>query len=324
MWLVADIGGTHSRFMMVDRKGRPSVIQDVFSGDVSSLEEAIAMFLAPLGAVHLEGACFALAGPVVADACQLTALPWPRIETQQLCHRFRWKHVWLINDMMAHAMQLAHLNRKYLHVLHGKQADPGHQALLIPGTGLGEAFLCWDGKQYHPVACEGGNCYLAPGRDIEIAFWHFMQRHLGHTVYNTVLGGNGMCWLYDFFLEQGRPADPELISLSKTQLAMGITERGIGMRQGICFDVVQAYITLLIREMTHCALKYASMGGVVIGGAILTKLLPLLRDQRVGEQFALHPTHSWWLQQIPIYWMDTQHSGVHGAAIYLRQHQMNA
>ncbi len=56
-------------------------------------------------------------------------------------------------------------------------SPPRHQgniAVIAAGTGLGEAFLYRDGKQYHPIASEGRQADFAPRTDQEIELLRYL------------------------------------------------------------------------------------------------------------------------------------------------------
>src|SRR2546426_12659342 len=72
----------------------------------------------------------------------------------------------------------------------------GHAALIAAGTGLGEAFLYWDGRRYHPMASEGGHADFAPQSDEEIALLKYLRTQIGHVSYERILSGPGLVVLY--------------------------------------------------------------------------------------------------------------------------------
>ncbi len=318
MWLVADIGGTHSRLMVADATGHLSQGMDLLSRSFASFDEVLtAFFSANRLAEHIEGVCLALAGPIVAESCQLTALEWPPITAEHLRTRWGWSQVLLLNDMVAHAWNLTRPAGSHIQLLHGENIQSGHRVLLIPGTGLGEAFLYWDGKAYHPIASEGGHCSLAPKTEQEVLLWTFMYQRYGEMSYNTLLGGQGMCLLYDFFVEQGQTKDALVEAKPQAQKAEEITERGLCLEKGICAEVLQGYLSLLVQEMVHCAFKHSPQGGILLSGNVLKKILSLLKTTSFRREFVHHRTHAAWLENIPIYWMDYRDSGIRGAASYL-------
>src|SRR5690606_4205939 len=79
----------------------------------------------------------------------------------------------------------------------------GNQAIISIGTGLGEAFLFWDGHRHIPCGTEGGHCDFAPLIEEDIALWHYLKnRFTGHISYERLLSGPGIVLLYDYLCQQ--------------------------------------------------------------------------------------------------------------------------
>ena len=51
----------------------------------------------------------------------------------------------------------------------------GNQAVIAPGTGLGEAGLFWDGTSHLVFACEGGHTDFAPQGELQIELLRFLS-----------------------------------------------------------------------------------------------------------------------------------------------------
>ena len=72
----------------------------------------------------------------------------PALEWNALCPS--WSHLYRIVADDLHTLNV------------GQPAPGGAMAVVAPGTGLGEAFLTWDGSPYRPHASEGGHADFAP------------------------------------------------------------------------------------------------------------------------------------------------------------------
>jgi glucokinase len=71
----------------------------------------------------------------------------------------------LINDLEASAWGIGALSGADLVPLnHVSGPAIGNQAVIAPGTGLGEAGLFWDGSRHHVFACEGGHTDFGSAR----------------------------------------------------------------------------------------------------------------------------------------------------------------
>ena len=112
-------------------------------------------------------AVFGVAGPVVNGQATITNLPWP-IDQAELREKLKLKSVILLNDVEAAAQGVPLLKPADLHCLNkGEPVPGGTKAVIAPGTGLGEAFLTWDGAHYRAHASEGGHTDFAPSNPLE-------------------------------------------------------------------------------------------------------------------------------------------------------------
>jgi glucokinase len=73
------------------------------------------------------------------------------------------KRVSLLDDLHDIAYAVPHLRPEETVVVNaGKPIEKSAIAVLAPGTGLGEAFLIWDGQTYIACSSEGGHADFAP------------------------------------------------------------------------------------------------------------------------------------------------------------------
>src|SRR3984893_11364420 len=150
MILAGYIGGTNARLAyfqpqnaslrLVSERGVPSQRH-------SDLGEIVTKFLDDSG-VRPEVACFGIAGPVHNGRVETSNLPWI-VEQSRLAKQIHLPATFLINDLEANAWGIGALSPHDLVPLDhvepsvGKQAV-GNQAVIAPGTGLGEAGLFWN------------------------------------------------------------------------------------------------------------------------------------------------------------------------------------
>ncbi|HEY2135586.1 MAG TPA: glucokinase, partial [Xanthobacteraceae bacterium] len=103
--LLADIGGSTTRFAVCERGGRPDCVMVVDNETVSGPEAAIRRYLGKTG-LRPQSAVLAVAGPVDGDDIRLTNRPW-RFNLRQVGERFGIARVHAINDFEAVAHALA-------------------------------------------------------------------------------------------------------------------------------------------------------------------------------------------------------------------------
>jgi glucokinase len=285
MILAGDIGGTKTVLALFqDMAGDLHPLRDATyaSQDYASLEEILEQFLAPEAGLHLQAACFGVAGPVVEGKSTTTNLPWSMTETE-LAEAIGSAPVRLLNDLEATAYGMLILPSESFAILNPGAASPprGNIAVIAAGTGLGEAILHWDGQQFHVIATEGGHASFAPQTDVEIALLQYLREmHGGHVSYERILSGPGLVDLYTFLrLYRGQP-EPEWLAqdLQAEDPSPVISRHGLAGDDAVCIETLDWFASIYGAEASNLALKCMSVGGVLIGGGIAPQLLPVLQN----------------------------------------------
>src|SRR5271169_3409549 len=204
MILAGDIGGTNARlaYFQAQNGSLQLISERVFpSRDYSELGEIVSKFLDD-SATRPEVACFGIAGPVHNGRVETSNLPWI-IEQSRLAKQIRLPATLLINDLEASAWGIEALSAQDLVSLNQVVPSDGNQAVIAPGTGLGEAGLFWNGSQHEVFACEGGHVDFAPQGDLQIELLRFLASRYEHVSYERILSGPGLVNVYEFLREKG-------------------------------------------------------------------------------------------------------------------------
>lgn len=308
MILAGDTGGTKTVLALFDPSGK-SVREHIFPcAEFPSLEAIIDRF-AP---GPIEGACFGVAGPVVAGTAKITNLPW--VINERVLSAKLGAPVKLLNDLQATALGTLTLPAEGFSVLQAQATASIHGtiAVLAPGTGLGEATLVHDGKRYVALPSEGGHADWAPGTDEELELWRFLrQRHGAHVSVERVLCGNGLGDIYDFC----RKDAPELAHTGDRNAA--IAKAGLAGSDPHAARGLALFAELIGAEAGNLALRGLASGGVVIGGGIPPKILPALQSGRLVARFAEKGRFASWLQTLGVRVALEPRAALLGAAHYV-------
>ena len=150
MLLAGDTGGTKTNLALFrdEENWREPINEATFqSGDYPSLEALVQDYLAQQK-VSIDHASFGVAGPVMDGHATITNLPW-KMDEKTLQDELHIPSVSLLNDLDAIAHAVPHLDQRDVATINVGQAKPGGAiAVIAPGTGLGEAFLTWNGTAY--------------------------------------------------------------------------------------------------------------------------------------------------------------------------------
>jgi glucokinase len=319
MILAGDIGGTKTLLGLFDREKsiKAPIRQKTFpSQKYSRLETIIAEFLAD-DPVKPTAACFAVAGPVREGNAQITNLPWV-IAAESICQAFEIPVVHLMNDVQATAAAIPFMDREDLAAIRTGVPDPhGTVAVIAPGTGLGEAYLTWNGQRYLAYPSEGGHASFAPGSDLEVELLTYLYPRFGHLSFERVGSGSGIPNLYGFFRDTGRYPEPDWL---KRELEAAedptpvIMVAGYNRRAEICTATFDLFMKILGGEIGNMALKLMATGGIYLGGGISPRILDRLREEEFLETISRKGRFKKLLDSIPVYVILDPEVTLHGAA----------
>jgi glucokinase len=311
MILAGDIGGTNARLACFEpQKGHLRLISErVFpSREYGGLGEIVSKFLQD-EAAKPEIACFGIAGPVHHGRVETSNLPWV-IEQSRLAKQIELPATLLINDLEANAWGIGALSPQDLITLNAGEPSVGNQAVIAPGTGLGEAGLFWNGRQHQVFACEGGHADFAPQGDLQIELLRFLAGRFGHVSYERVLSGPGLVNVYEFLRGKGcdgADLGPEASAAAISQAALSGADR-------LAEQALDLWISVYGAEAGNLALKAMATGGVFLGGGISPKILPKLTGPEFMRAFLdkgrLRPL----LEGIPVQVITNDKAGLLGAA----------
>jgi glucokinase len=269
--LVADVGGTHIRFGIVDRPAAlPRELRTFTCAEFSSPEAAIAAYLDASGAKP-RAACLAVAGPVSDNVCRLTNLSW-EISGARLAQRFAFAPALVVNDFAALALGVPHLAPEELISIGGGAALAGQPVAVVgPGTGLGTATLIAVDGNWLALPGEGGHTGLAPMAEPEAEAIRRIRARLGSRLSTEeILSGRGLALLAESFAELGGKRAQELKPADVVE--QGLREPPTGVFR----QTLECFCELLGSYAGDFALQVGARGGVVIGGGIAPRLLSIL------------------------------------------------
>lgn len=321
MLLAGDIGGTKTVLALFKEASaaefeRAPIHKAVYpSGDFTSLEAIIKEFLKDLD-VSLSGASFGVAGPVVNQQAEITNLDWI-IDAGNIQNAFGANTI-LLNDLEAIANAVPHLGHAELVTLHKGKPEPfGAKAVIAPGTGLGEAFLVWDGQKYESYPSEGGHAAFAPTSFYQLDLLTYWLKKFDHVSYERLCSGIGIPNIYEYLRECGDYDEPAWLRQKLATVADQtpvIINTAIAGDVSICADTLTFFVEILGGEAANLALKVLATGGVYIGGGIPPRILPQLQTSRFMDVFRHKGRFSEMMADIPVYVIRNPNVALYGAA----------
>ena len=286
MLLAGDVGGTKTSLAIIspERDPRnPLAETTVTSGGHPSLAAAVQPFLDSVPH-RVTRAALGIAGPVVDGRVTATNLPW-QVDAAALERELGLEQVWLLNDLQALAYSVPLLDGDELVTLRSGSPDArGAIAIIAPGTGLGEAFLVWDGTRYRAYPSEGGHCDFAPANDLQADLYRYLAAQYGHVSNERVCSGRGMPNLYAFLKDRGHAPEPDWLRdevADASDPTPIIVDRALEAAPGadLCVATLDLFVDILAAEAGNLALKIVSTGGIYLGGGIPPRILPKLQSE---------------------------------------------
>jgi len=314
--LVGDVGGTKTRLALYEdsaRSRRPAgrrgdavrLIEPATfpSGASPSLGTIAKEYLRRTGARPARAA-FGVAGPVVGGRAEITNLPW-RISETALRRTLGVRSVRLLNDLVATAWAVPALGPRDTRNINRGVAEPGGAiGVVAPGTGLGQAFLTWDGARYRAHPSEGGHSDFAPPTELTTDLLAFMRRTVPHVSVESVCSGIGIPHLYAFLKSRGEPEPAWLAArlAAATDPAPVIAGAALDRERPcpIASATLDLFVDILGAEAGNLAVKVLATGGVYLAGGIPPKIVDALTDGRFMRAFARKGRLTDLLVRIPV------------------------
>jgi glucokinase len=312
--LVGDAGGTKTRLGLWEMPAGPArrrpgrairILEPVTfpSAAFESLEAVAREYLRQTGVRPVHGV-FGVAGPVVGGRAQITNLPW-RIAETRLRTVLRLRSARLLNDLVATAWAVPALGPRDVRTINRGTAEPGGAiGVVAPGTGLGEAFLTWNGHGYRAYPSEGGHADFAPATEVAGALLAFLRSSLPHVSVEQVCSGLGIPHLYAFFKARGieEPSwlAEELAGAGDPTPVIVEAALDSARRAPAARSALDLFVDILGAEAGNVAVKMLTTGGLYLAGGIPPRIAPRLADGRFMRAFLRKGRLSDLLHRVPV------------------------
>ena len=319
-FLAGDLGGTKTLLALYAETDQGYALireQRFASSDYDDFTGIIADFLR-VSEQRPQMAAFGVAGPVAGGKARMTNLGW-LIDQELLREQFQFAEVLLLNDLVAVAQAVSILSPEDLSVVNGGTVVPqGSMAVLAPGTGLGEAYLCWNGTGYATYPSEGGHADFAPTSEMEQALLSFLRAEHGHVSYELVCSGKGIPNIYRY-LTQGAgmkvPAELQEALEAAADITPVLMGQALGKNGEVARLTLEIFFDILAAEAGNMAIKFLSTGGLYLGGGMLPRLLSAFDPKRFMERFVSKGRMAGLLAAIPVKIIMTERAGLNGVAL---------
>jgi len=290
--LVGDIGGTNSRFGLVE-PGTTRVAQVAVqkNDNFTSLEDSIAAYVKAQGVSGLAGAAIAVAGPVEGETVHLTNRNWSftRESLRQAADARQFR---LLNDFEALALALPHLDGEDVVQIGGELPQkPAVKIVLGPGTGLGMATLApLPGGGWMALPGEVGHITLPVVTQAEFDWRERMSKPGVLFESEDAITGGGLLRMYRAVAETPVLETPEAV----LQAALAGTDTA-------AVKTLDQFIVWLARVSGDAAMTMQAKGGVYLAGGIAPSIVEKLKSGPFRSIFEEKGRLAFVMRPIPVY-----------------------
>ena len=289
--LLGDIGGTNARFALA-RNGKIETVASLRVAEHPTASSALAEVLQRFPDARPRRAVFACAGPVEAGAIALTNSAW-RLEEGELEAGFGFERVLLVNDFVAVAWALPHLQPEHLRPVGAGGGKPGRPCVALgPGTGLGVAAFLPPPLGPQVITGEGGHVTLPAADDREAEVLRRLRGQLGHVSAERLLSGGGLVRLYQTLAEVDGLSPPP-------RAAPEITAAAAAGGCAASRAALDMFCAMLGGFAGNLALTWGAQGGVYIAGGIAPRIAEQLAASAFRARFEAKGRFRPYLEAIP-------------------------
>ena len=290
--LVGDIGGTNSRFGLVEQGSTQVIrVESVKNDGFAGLEAAASHYLKNQGVTSLRSAAVAVAAPVDREVIRLTNRDWS-FSIASLSAATNSANFRLLNDYEALALALPHIAAEDMAQIGGTSPKSNAMKVVLgPGTGLGMAMLApLPQGGWMALPGEGGQMTLPVVTAEELALRDAMVGVGEFCEVEWVLTGPGLYLLYKIISGAPKLKTPE-----------EVLQAAIASSDAAAVKALEHFIIFLARLSGDFAMGLQAHGGVYLAGGIAPSIVRQLQSGAFRKVFDDHGRIADVIQNIPVY-----------------------
>lgn len=328
--IIGDIGGTKTLLSLLELKNNQDYQilkqKKYLSLNYDSFQCMVKEFLDD---DYVEKGCFAIAGPVINNTCNLTNLNW-YLDAQNLANELGIKKINLINDFAAVSYGILTLKNDEIYTLQKGENNNISSIIAVigAGTGLGESFLVNNNGQFQAISTEGGHTDFCAKNELEWQLLNYLKKKnkWARVSVERVVSGQGIVSIYQFLRDINFAEESLDISQKIKQWELGDKSIDVGEIIGLSAlkndnllttKTMSIFIENYASEVGNFALKILPYGGIYMAGGIVLKIIDLLKTNNFVETFLAKGRMKPLLEKMPLYIVKNPEVALKGCLYYL-------
>lgn len=302
-YLLADIGGTHTRIALGGAEGEPVNVRKFVNDEVDDIRLILSDVTRSAGGAAPRYGVIAAAGPVEDDHVRLTNRDWV-LSRSELERALGLERLIFVNDFVAMAHALPALALADLVPIGDAASRPDGNLLTCgPGTGFGVAALLQSPGGAFAIATEAGHMRLGATTEEEARVFRSIGEG-GSIEVEQILSGRGLAAVHHALT--GKEITPrEVLS-------------GAGTANPDALRTVAFFARIFGRVVGDLCLAF-NAAGAYLGGGIGKALIPFYSGSPFREAFDDHPPYRARMRATPVFAITHDLPGVVGALEIARQ-----
>lgn len=328
--LVADLGGTHANFGILNFKDNNLTLMISLHADSQEITNITEVIQQVLNFIKIKynltftEACFGAAGMVINNQVKLSNAPFV-VNIDELKDKTSLQDILLINDFEAVGYGINAIDQEHIiPVKEGAHIKKTRKLCFGAGTGLGKTILKWDNhlNDYITMASEGGHTDFPAQNKNELALTEFIKQNFSDrcvATWEDILSGRGIENLYKFLINSNLH---QITNVDNEIQAKGFNPADVFKHKNssqLCQEAFNLFSTFYARAARIFAIDSLAYDGIYIAGGIASKNLDIFSSKSFKEEFNVCGKMQEFIKNVPIYVVQDYNVSLYGAAVYLLQ-----
>ncbi|MCF6320922.1 MAG: glucokinase [Rhizobiaceae bacterium] len=316
--LVGDIGGTNSRFGLInDAHSELEIFTPVNTNDFPDLQSLINKAVYAKTSIIPKRLVIGIAAPVIGSEYKLTYSNC-KVIPDEIVADLNLKSAEFMNDFPAQALGVLAIGRSDMQKIGGgKFKENATRVVLGPGTSFGVATLIHANGRWAIIPGEGACADFGLGtglnRQRELQIQPFLNRKNDRQTVVDLISGPGLENLYQAICR----AD-DIKTKTSDMSAANISVAALNTDNAAALEAVEIFAALLGRVAANHALGVMALGGVYVSGGMAHKMLTQIKAAGFRREFEHKPPLVDLAKMIPTYFVNKELAALEGLANYVR------